>query len=153
MLSPDKINIRNKRATFDYELIETFNAGIVLTGSEIKSIRNGGGSINEAYCLVRDGEVFLKNMNIPEYTLGGYANHDAVRLRKLLLKKREVEKIESKIKERGYALVPVRLYISERGYAKVEIALARGKKTFDKRETLKRKDSKREMERVMKKYR
>ncbi|MCS6934585.1 MAG: SsrA-binding protein SmpB [Chitinophagales bacterium] len=150
---PDKINIQNKKAAFDYELLERFTAGIQLTGSEIKSIRQGGGSIHEAYCIVRDGEIFIKGMNIPEYEYGAYANHVPTRLRKLLLRRREINRIASKIKEKGLTLVPVRLFINERGYAKLEIALARGKKSYDKRETIKQKTSKREMERALKRYR
>jgi SsrA-binding protein len=153
MLEPDRINIRNKRAGFDFEIVQSFEAGIMLTGSEIKSIRDGGGSINEAFCLMRDGELYIKNMNIPEYSHGSYSNHEPTRLRKLLLKKRELERIDSKIREKGFSIIPVRVYISERGFAKVEVALARGKKKFDKRDSLKQKETKREMERVMKKYR
>jgi SsrA-binding protein len=153
MNNPEKINVRNKRAGFDFEIIQSFEAGIMLTGSEIKSIRDGGGSINEAYCLMRDGELYIKNMNIPEYSHGSYANHEPTRLRKLLLKKRELERIDSKIREKGFAIIPVRVFIGERGYAKVEIALARGKKKFDKRNSLKQKETKREMDRVLKKYR
>ncbi|MCW5908692.1 MAG: SsrA-binding protein SmpB [Chitinophagales bacterium] len=153
MLEPNRINIRNKRAGFDFEILQSFEAGIVLTGSEIKSIRNGGGSINEAFCIIRDGELFIKNMNIPEYSHGSYANHEPTRLRKLLLKKRELEKIDAKIREKGFSIIPVRLFMSERGFAKMEVALARGKKKFDKRDSLKQKETKREMERVLKKYR
>ncbi len=153
MIEPGKINVRNKRAGFDFELVQSFEAGIMLTGSEIKSIRDGGGSINEAFCLMRDGELYIKNMNIPEYSHGSYANHEPTRLRKLLLKKRELERIDSKIREKGFSIIPVRVFIGERGFAKVEVALARGKKKFDKRDSLKQKETKREMDRVMKKYR
>ncbi len=153
MLDASKINIKNKRAGFDFEVLDKYEAGIVLSGSEIKAIRNGGGSISEAFCVVRDGEVFIKNMNIPEYSHGSYANHEPMRLRKLLLKKRELSRIETKIKEKGLSLIPIRLFINERSYAKIEIGLGRGKKKFDKRESLKQKENKREMDRVMKKYR
>lgn len=153
MLDPSKINIVNKRAAHDFEIIERFDAGIMLKGSEIKSIRNGGGSITEAYCIVRDGELFVRNMNIPEYSHGTYANHEVLRMRKLLLTKRELKKIDTKIRERGFAVIPIRLHINERGFAKLEVGLGRGKKHYDKRETLKTKDSKREMDRVMKRYR
>lgn len=153
IISADRINIKNKRAEFDFEILERFVAGLMLRGSEIKAIRSGGGSVNEAFCFMRDGQVFVKNMNIPEYSHGAYANHEVLRLRKLLLNKREIDKIEQRISERGLSLIPVRLFIGERGFAKLEIALARGKKKFDKRETLKRKDTKREIDRVMKKYR
>lgn len=153
MIEPDRINIRNKRAGFDFEIIQSFEAGIMLTGSEIKSIRDGGGSINESFCLIRDGELYIKNMNIPEYSHGSYSNHEPTRLRKLLLKKRELERITSKIKEKGLSIIPVRVFINERGFAKMEVALARGKKKFDKRDSLKQKETKREMDRVLKKYR
>lgn len=153
MINADKIDVKNKKAAFEFEIIERFNAGMVLTGSEIKSVRNGGGSICEAFCFVRDGEVYVKNMNIPEYSHGSYANHEPMRMRKLLLTKREMKKIETKMKERGLAVIPLRLFVNERGFAKLEIGLGRGKKKFDKRESLKQKDTKREMDRVMKKYR
>lgn len=148
-----KIEIRNKRAAFEYHLLETFVAGIMLKGTEIKSIREGAGSISEAFCLMKAGELFVKNMNIPEYSHGNLMNHDILRLRKLLLNKRELKRIDTKVREKGMAIVPVRLFLSERGFAKLEIAIGRGKKSFDKRETLKQKEGKREMDRVMKKYR
>ncbi len=148
-----KVEIRNKRAAFEYNLLESFVAGIMLKGTEIKSIREGSGSISEAYCFIKNGELFVKNMNIPEYSHGNLMNHDILRLRKLLLNKRELKKIDTKTREKGVAVVPVRLFISDRGFAKLEIALGRGKKSFDKRETIKQKDSKRELDRVMKKYR
>lgn len=148
-----KIEIRNKRAAFEYNLLESYVAGIMLKGTEIKSIREGAGSISEAFCFMRDGELFVKNMNIPEYSHGNLMNHDILRLRKLLLNKRELKKIDTKTREKGVAVVPLRLFLSDRGFAKLEIALARGKKSFDKRETIKQKDSKRELDRVMKKYR
>lgn len=148
-----KVEIRNKRAAFEYNLLETYTAGIMLKGTEIKSIREGAGSISEAYCYMKNGELWVKNMNIPEYSHGNLMNHDILRLRKLLLNKRELKKIDTKTREKGVAVVPVRLFLSDRGFAKLEISLARGKKSFDKRETIKQKDSKREMDRVMKKYR
>jgi len=153
MIAQDKINIKNKRAGFDFEILERFVAGIVLAGSEIKSIRDGGGSINEAFCVMRDGELFIRNMTIPEYSHGAYANHDPSSLRKLLLNKRELRRMDAKIREKGLSVIPIRLFISDRGFAKLEIGLGRGKKKFDKRETLKEKENKREMDRVMKKYR
>lgn len=153
MIDQSKINIQNKRAGFEFEIIDRYEAGIVLRGSEIKVIRNGGGSISEAFCVMRDGELFIKNMNIPEYSHGGYANHDPVTLRKLLLTKRELGRIDVKIREKGLSVLPLRLFINERGFAKLEIGVGRGKKKFDKRETIKQKDTKREMDRVMKKYR
>ncbi len=150
--STTKIEIKNKRANFQYELLEIFTAGIALKGTEVKALREGSGSIVEAYCVLNNGELFIRQMNIAEYSLGTYANHNPLSVRKLLLTKRELNKIDTKIKERGLAIVPVRLFFSERGFVKLEIAIARGKKTFDKRETIKEKDNKREMDRVMKKY-
>lgn len=145
------INIRNKKASFEYELIERLVAGIQLTGTEIKSVRNGKVSLNDAYCQFHAGELFAKNIHISEYELGTCNNHLAKRDRKLLLTKREILKWERKIKESGMTVIPTRLFINDRGLAKLEIALARGKKIYDKRETLRQKDSSREMER-MKKY-
>lgn len=153
MIDPGKINIQNKRAGFEFEITDRYEAGIVLRGSEIKAIRQGGGSISEAFCVMRDGELFVKNMNIPEYSHGGYANHKPETLRKLLLTKRELTKIDSKIREKGLTVLPLRLYLSERGFAKLQIGVGRGKKKFDKRQSLKQKDTKREIDRVMKKYR
>jgi SsrA-binding protein len=148
-----KVEIRNKRAAFEYNLLESYVAGIMLKGTEIKSIREGAGSISEAFCFMKNGELYVKNMNIPEYSHGNLMNHDILRLRKLLLNKRELKKIDTKTREKGVAVVPIRLFLSDRGFAKLEIALARGKKSFDKRESIKQKDDKREMDRVMKKYR
>ena len=152
MIDPGKINIQNKKAGFEFEIIERYETGIVLRGSEIKVIRNGGGSISEAFCIMRDGELFIKNMNIPEYSHGGYANHEPVTLRKLLLTKRELKRIDSRMREKGLSVIPLRLFMSERGFAKLEIGVGKGKKKFDKRESLKEKDTKREMDRAMKKY-
>jgi SsrA-binding protein len=148
-----KVEIRNKRASFEYNLSDSYTAGIVLKGTEIKSIREGAGSITEAFCYFRNGELFVKNMNIPEYSHGNLMNHDIVRLRKLLLNKRELKKIDIKVREKGVTVVPLRLFLSDRGFAKLEIAIGRGKKSFDKRESIKSKEGKREMDRVMKKYR
>lgn len=144
------INIKNKKATFEYELIEKFIAGMQLVGTEIKSIRNGKVSMNDAYCQFHGGELYAKNVHISEYELGTCNNHPAKRDRKLLLTKRELQKLERKLKESGLTIVPTRLFLIDRGLAKLEIALARGKKMHDKRETLKQKDSKREMDRIMK---
>jgi SsrA-binding protein len=152
MIDPGKINIQNKKAGFEFEILERYEAGIVLRGSEIKVIRNGGGSISEAFCIMRDGELFIKNMNIPEYSHGGYANHEPVTLRKLLLTKRELKRIDSRMREKGLSVIPLRLFMSERGFAKLEIGVGKGKKKFDKRESMKEKDTKREMDRAMKKY-
>ncbi len=152
MIDQKKINIQNKKAGFEFEIIDRYEAGIVLRGSEIKAIRNGGGSISEAFCLMRDGELFIKNMNIPEYSHGGYANHVPVTMRKLLLRKRELERIDSKIREKGLSVLPLRLFMSDRGFAKLEVGVGRGKKKFDKRDSLKEKDTKREVDRAMKRY-
>jgi SsrA-binding protein len=145
-----EINIRNKRATFEFHLEDRFVAGVQLTGTEIKSIRDSKASISEAYCLFRRDELFIKNMHITEYTQGSYNNHDPLRERKLLLKKRELAKLKSKVTERGYTIVPLKLFLSETGWVKIEIALARGKKTHDKRESIKERETKRELDRMMK---
>jgi SsrA-binding protein len=152
MLEQEKINVQNKKATFEFEILERFDAGIVLKGSEIKSIRNGGGSISEAFCFMRNGELFIRGMNIPEYSHGAYANHEPVTVRKLLLSKRELTRIDGRVREKGLSVIPLRLFVNERGFAKLEIGIGRGKKKFDKRESLKEKDTKRELDRVMKKY-
>ncbi len=153
MIEQSKINIQNKKAGFEFEIIDRYEAGIVLRGSEIKVIRNGGGSISEAYCIMRDDELFIKNMNIPEYSHGGYSNHVPDTQRKLLLTKRELGRIDSKIREKGLSVIPLRVFMNERGFAKIEIGVGRGKKKFDKRESLKQKDTKVEIDRAMKKYR
>lgn len=142
-----KINVRNKKAGFEYFLLEKFIAGMVLTGTEIKSIRTGKSSINEAYCTFVENELFVRNMNIAEYDFGTYNNHEPRRDRKLLLTTRELKKLKSRLDEKGLALVPTHLFINERGLAKLEIALGKGKKLYDKRETTKQKDIEREMER------
>ena len=129
------INIKNKRASFDYEFIDTYTAGIVLTGTEIKSIRQGKASLVDTYCFFSRGELWVKNMHIAEYFYGSYNNHAARRDRKLLLTKKELRKLERTSEEPGFTIVPVRLYINEKGLAKVVIALAKGKKQFDKRQT------------------
>lgn len=152
MSQSNKINIRNKRSTFDYELIERFVAGIQLAGTEIKSIRLGKASLVDSYCYFVKGELWLKGMRVSEYFYGTYNNHQPERERKLLLQKKELQKLERKTKESGLTIIPIRLFINERGFAKIEIALAKGKKMHDKRETLKRKDANREMDRVRKKY-
>ena len=152
MIEQKKINIQNKKAGFEFEITDRFEAGIVLKGSEIKSIRNGGGSISEAFCFMRNDELFIRNLNIPEYSHGGYANHTPESLRKLLLTKKELSRIDAKVREKGLSVIPLRLFVNDRGFAKVEVGLGRGKKKFDKRESIKDKDTKREMDRAMKKY-
>ncbi len=142
--------IRNKRATFDYELIDTYQAGIVLVGTEIKSIRLGKASLVDTFCYFNDGELWVKNMNISEYFYGTYNNHQPRRDRKLLLSKRELQKIRRQTKDTGFTVVPTKLFINEKGLAKMEIAVAKGKKEYDKRESLKEKDDRRQMDRAMK---
>lgn len=146
----NKVNIKNKRVFFDYEILETYIAGMVLQGTEIKSIRMGKASLVDSYCHILKGQVYIKNLNITEYDYGTYNNHDARRERKLLLNKKEIEKLDRKLKESGLTLVPIRLFITDKGFAKLEIGLGKGKKHYDKRETLKHKDAKREMDRMKK---
>lgn len=145
------INIKNKRATFDYELLDTYTAGIVLTGTEIKSIRQGKASLVDTFCFFSNGELWVKNMHVAEYFYGSYNNHSARRDRKLLLTKKELEKLLRTSRDPGYTIVPVRLFINEKGLAKVVVALAKGKKQYDKRQSLREKDDKREMARMFKK--
>ena len=142
--------ITNRKASFEYHFLSSYTAGIMLTGTEVKSLREGKGNISDAFCIFQEGELWLKNMHISEFKQGSYNNHDPKRLRKLLLKRSELQKILSKVKEKGITLIPVKVFFSDRGFAKVEIALARGKKQFDKREDLKKKDAQREMDRVRK---
>jgi SsrA-binding protein len=144
------IHIKNKRAYFDYEILEKFVAGIQLAGTEIKSIRSSKASIVEAYCRFAKDELYVVNMNISEYDFGNINNHEARRDRKLLLTKKELEKLQKKTKESGLTIIPLKMFINDRGLAKMEIGLAKGKKTFDKRETLKQKDARRDMDRAMK---
>jgi SsrA-binding protein len=144
------INIRNKRAYFEYEVLEKFVAGIQLVGTEIKSIRNAKASIGEAYCRFTKQELYVVNMNISEYDFGNINNHEARRDRKLLLNKKELDKLQKKTKESGLTIIPLKMFLNDRGLAKMEIAMAKGKKTHDKRETLKEKDDKRDMDRAMK---
>lgn len=143
------IKIKNRKVTFEYELIEKWIAGIKLAGTEIKSIRGGKVNLTESYCQFFGGELYVKNMHISEYDLGTCNNHEARRDRKLLLNRKELTKLEKKVKESGLTIVCVKLFINDRGLAKLEIALARGKKTYDKRESLKLKDAKRDMDRAM----
>ncbi len=145
------INIKNKRATFDYELVETFTAGIVLTGTEIKSIRLGKASLVDTYCFFERGELWVRNMHIAEYFYGTYNNHSARRDRKLLLNKNELRKLSRLTKETGFTIIPVRLFINEKGLAKVIVAVAKGKKQYDKRQSLREKEDKRSMDRMFKK--
>ena len=145
----NSVNIKNKRASFDYELLEKYNAGIVLGGTEIKSIRMGKASLVDAYCYFVGEELWIKNMNISEYKFGTYYNHETRRDRKLLLQKKELRKLDRKVKETGLSIIPTRLFINDRGFAKVQIALAKGKKQYDKRHALREKDDKRQMDRKL----
>lgn len=146
----DKVEIINRRARHEYEFIYTLEAGIMLQGTEIKSIRMGFLNLNDSYCLIVDGQLYLDKLHISEYSHGTYNNHEPRRRRKLLVKGNELRKLHTKVKERGFTIVPYRVYINERGFAKVEIALAKGKKAYDKRESLKEKDVRRDMDRTMK---
>ncbi len=141
------IEIKNKRARFEYFLSDDLTAGIVLSGTEIKSIRMGKATISDAYCVFIDGELYIKNMHISDYVYGSYNRHEPRTERKLLLNKRELRKYEIKTKERGYTIIPTRLFINDKGLAKLDIALARGKKLYDKRETIKQKDVQRDLDR------
>jgi len=141
------VNIKNKRAGHEYFLLQDFTAGIQLSGTEIKSIREGKASIVDAFCSFKGNELFVMNMHIAEYVYGTYNNHEPKRDRKLLLTKRELHKLQTKVKEKGFTIIPTLLYINEKGFAKLSISLARGKHHYDKRETLKQKDVKREIER------
>lgn len=144
------IVIKNKKASHDFEFLEKFIAGIQLTGTEIKSIRSGKATLVDSYCLFRKGELYIKGMHISEYWWGNINNHDPLRERKLLLTAHELKKIERKVKESGNTIVAIKVFINDRGLAKVEIAISKGKKEYDKRETLKRKDATREMDRSRK---
>jgi SsrA-binding protein len=143
----NNINIKNRRASFEYFILDEFEAGLVLTGTEIKSLREGKANINDAYCTFKGNELFVFNMHIAEYTYGTYNNHNPKRERKLLLNRNELKKLLGKVKEKGFTIVPVLLYINEKGLAKLSIALAKGKHSYDKRESLKNKDMKREISR------
>ena len=147
------INIQNKKARFQYEILDKFTAGIVLTGTEIKSIRSGKASITESFCEFNEGgELFVINMTIQEYAFGNYYNHKPKAERKLLLNKRELKKLNKEVNNSGLTIIPLRLFINDKGYAKLIIALAKGKKLFDKRETIKDRDNKRNLDRIKKIY-
>ncbi|MBP1617661.1 MAG: smpB [Bacteroidetes bacterium] len=150
-MKPTPINIKNKRATFDYELLDTYTAGLVLTGTEIKSIRLGKASLVDTFCYFEKGELWVKNMYIAEYFYGTYNNHAPRRERKLLLNRKELKKIERSVKETGQTLIPTRLFLNDKGLAKLNIAVAKGKKQYDKRQSLREKDDKRDMDRFFKK--
>lgn len=149
-LKQQNVNIKNKRASFDYEFVDTFTAGIVLTGTEIKSIRAGKASLVDTFCYINNGEIWVKNMYVALYNEGSYNNHVERRERKLLLNKKEINSLCDDTKSPGFTIVPVRLFINDKGLAKMVIALARGKKEYDKRQSLKEKEDRREMDRAMK---
>ncbi|MGM9837253.1 MAG: SsrA-binding protein SmpB [Paludibacteraceae bacterium] len=144
------INIKNRRAFYDYAILERYTAGIQLFGTEIKSIRDGHAGLTDSYCQFDGGELWAKQINIAAYRFGSYANHETKRDRKLLLQRRELRKLERLSRDTGKAIIPLRLFINERGLAKIEIALCQGKHAYDKRQTLREKDDKREMQRIMK---
>jgi|TARA_B100000497_G_scaffold19046_1_gene22564 SsrA-binding protein len=152
MVKQTPIHIKNKRAKFDFEILQTYTAGIQLTGTEIKAIRSSKAHINEAFCQMRKGEIFVVNMHIAEYTFGTHYNHVPNQPRKLLLNKGEIKQIDRKITEKGLTIIPLRLFLSERGLAKLDIGVARGKKSFDKRRSIKEKDTRRELDRIKNRY-
>jgi SsrA-binding protein len=141
------MEIRNRTAFYEYFIDETYDAGMVLTGTEVKSLRAGKASFNDAYCILDAGELYIKNLHIAQYAFGSFANHNPLRDRKLLLNITELRKIGAKVKEKGFTIIPLRIYFSERGKAKIEIGLARGKKQHDKRESIRQKDAERELRR------
>ena len=149
-MATNNINIKNRKATFDYEIIETFTAGIVLTGTEIKSLRLGKAGLTDTYCLTENRELWLKNMYIAEYSYGSYNNHITHRDRKLLLNRKELNRIAKASEQPGYSVVPLRIFINEKGLAKVVIAIARGKKAYDKRQSIRERDDKRAISRMLK---
>lgn len=146
------VNIRNKKASFEYFFVDTYTAGIVLTGTEIKSIRQGKASLVDAFCYINNGEIWVKGMNISPYFYGSYSNHESKRDRKLLLNRREINKLQEATKMVGFTIVPILIFIDGNGRAKVDVALCKGKKEYDKRQTLKEKEDRREMDRAMKRY-
>lgn len=146
------VQIRNKKASFEYFFVDTYTAGIVLTGTEIKSIRLGKASLVDTFCYINNGEIWVKGMNVSPYFYGSYSNHETKRDRKLLLTKREIHKLQEATKAVGFTIVPTLVFIDDKGRAKMDIALARGKKEFDKRQTLKEKEDRREMDRAIKRF-
>lgn len=142
------VDIRNKRASFEYIFLEKYIAGLQLTGTEIKSIRANKANISDAYCMFINDELYVKNMHIAEYDKGSFYNHDPKRDRKLLLQTKELKKLKSKVQDVGITIIPIRLFINEKGWAKLEIALAKGKKVYDKRESIKERDIERQLKRM-----
>ena len=152
-LKLNAVNIKNRRATFDFDIVETYTAGIVLTGTEIKSIRLSKAGLTDAFCYENNGEIWIKNMYVGEYFYGSYNNHSSRRDRKLLLNKKEIREIGKASKDSGFSIVPLKVFISDKGLAKVVIALAKGKKEYDKRQSIKEREDKREMDRMFKRCR
>ena len=146
------VSIRNKKASFEYFFVDTYTAGIVLTGTEIKSIRMGKASLVDTFCYIHNGEIWVKGMNISPYFYGSYNNHESKRDRKLLLNKKEIHNLQEYTKQVGFTIIPTLLFIDDHGRAKLDIALCRGKKEFDKRQTLKEKEDRREMDRARKRF-
>ena len=147
-----KVEIVNRKADFEYSFIDTYEAGIILAGTEIKSIRKGNANLRDAYCYFKKGELYIKSLFIAEYSFGNQFNHEPRRIRKLLMRRGQLRKMEKQVKERGFTIVPIRLYINDRGFAKLEIALAQGKKVHDKRQSIKERDVKRDLSRIKKMY-
>ncbi len=143
------MELRNKSATFEYFIEDKFDAGMVLTGTEVKSLREGRVSFNDSYCLIDRGEMYVKGLHIAHYSFGSYSNHPPVRDRKLLLKKKELSRITQKLKDKGFTIIPLKIYFNERGFAKMQIGLAKGKKLHDKRESVKQRESEREIKRYL----
>lgn len=146
------VQIRNKKASYEYYFVDTYTAGIVLTGTEIKSIRMGKASLVDSFCYIDKGEIWVQGMSISPYFYGSFANHEQRRERKLLLNKKEIRKLEAETKNPGFTIVPLLVFIDDKGHAKMDIALARGKKVYDKRQSIKEKEDKRQMDRAMKRY-
>lgn len=149
-MKAQQVNIKNKKAHFNYEIGDTYTAGMVLTGTEIKSIRDGKANLTDSYCVVDNGEVWVKNMHVSEYFYGSYNNHSVKRDRKLLLNKKEISKLQKAADEPGFTIVPIRIFINDRGFAKLVIGVGRGKKQYDKRQSIKEREDKRNIDRIMK---
>ena len=149
---PKKIEITNRKAEYEFSFLKKYEAGLMLHGSEVKTLRDGSANLNDAFCFFQHGELYVKSMYIAEYKFASYFNHESRRLRKLLLHKSELKVLERRMSEKGLTIVPYKLYFTDRGFAKLEIVLAQGKKTYDKRETIKERDNKREMDGIKKQY-
>lgn len=150
-MDASQVNIKNRKARFNYEIGDTYTAGMVLTGTEIKSIRDGKASLTDSYCVIDRGEVWVKGMHVAEYFYGSYNNHVARRDRKLLLSKKEIEKLSKQSSDAGFTIVPLRIFISDKGYAKMVIGVGKGKKQYDKRQSIKEREDKRNIDRMFKK--